>query len=192
MKKPLRGVVVEYKGGRHARKMNKSNALWGNIDLKAIAEDVQEDIGLPMDPATLNTNAPERTAAPVDGVAASEEHPAEPLAPVPAPRILEAISRPLTVAALSEMLPAKPIEASASRQKPKTVSRRRVKEIQTEQAPIVADTVTPRAEAIHIGGEIEVLEAENAALKRQLMEKLRSENAQLAKMLIRFGRRRQS
>ena len=147
MKKPLRGVVVEYKGGRHARKMNKPNALWGNIDLKAIAKDVQEDIGLPMDPATLNTNAPENIPAPVDKVAASEAQPVEPVAPAPAPSILEVVSRPLTVSALSEILPAKPTEASVSRQKPKTVSRRRVKKIQTEQALWAALQMQPLHQA---------------------------------------------
>ena len=189
MKNPLRGVVVEYKGGRHARKRSKPNNLWGNIDLKAIAEDVQDDISLLSSQVASKINAPENTAAPVDKVAAYEE----PLAPAPAPRILEVVSQPLTVSALSEILPAKPTEPVPPKHQPKIVSQpRRARKSQPEQAPIVADTVTPRAEAIHIGGEIEVLEAENAALKRQLMEKLRSENAQLAKMLIRFGRRRQS
>ena len=187
MKNPLRGVVVEYKGGRHARKRNKPNNLWGNIDLKAIAEGVQDDVSLPSNQVASEINASD--AAPVDEVAAYEE----PLAPAPAPRILEVVSQPLTVSALSEILPAKPTEPVPPKHQPKIVSQpRRARKSQPEQAPIVADTVTPRAEAIHIGDEIETLEAENAALKRQLMEKLRSENAQLAKMLIRFGRRRQS
>lgn len=118
MKKRLRGVVVEYKGGRHARKVNKPNALWGNIDLKAIAEGVQEDTSLPGNMPAFGINARDNAAAPVDG-AASQVSPAGPL-PSPAafaPRILETVSTPLPVQ-LPVVLPATPAEPVVSATSP--------------------------------------------------------------------------
>ncbi len=42
MKKVQRSFVIEYKSGR--RKTDpKSNSIWGNMDLKSVARDVQED-----------------------------------------------------------------------------------------------------------------------------------------------------
>ncbi|MEL4073549.1 hypothetical protein WKW50_26040, partial [Ochrobactrum sp. GPK 3] len=45
MKNPIRNVVVEYKN-RRARK--SGNALWGNLDLKSIAREVEEDAKAPI------------------------------------------------------------------------------------------------------------------------------------------------
>ena len=211
MKKPLRGVVVEYKGSRRTRKMNKPNALWGNIDLKAIAEDVQEDISLLGNQAAFEVNTSDNAAVPTEE-AASQVPPADSL-PSPgasAPRILETISTPLP-----EVLPTTPTSGDreytaksssppiqsgkqTSSREERLVPKRRRKSAaprpvnKAEPQQPATTLFTPLATTVSIGDEIEALEAENAALKRQLMEKLRSENAQLAKMLIRFSQRRQS
>ena len=212
MKKPLRSVVVEYKGGRRTRKMNKPNALWGNIDLKAIAEDVQEDISLPGNKTAFGANTRDNAAVPMEEEAASQV-PAAPPPPSPvasAPRILETISTPSP-----EVLPTTPTRSDredtaksssppiqsgkqTSSREERLVPKRRRKSAaprpvnKAEPQQPATTLFTPLATTVSIGDEIEALEAENAALKRQLMEKLRSENAQLAKMLMRFSQRRQS
>jgi len=119
MKKRLRGVVVEYKGGRHARKMNKPNALWGNIDLKTMAEGMQEDISLPGNTAAFGINARDNAAVPTEEAAASQVPPAGslPSPPASAPRILETVSTPSPVQ-LPEVLPATPAEPVVSATRP--------------------------------------------------------------------------
>src|SRR5690606_19594960 len=87
MKNPLQGVIVEYKGGRRARKMNKPNALWGDIDLKAIAHKVGEEATLHADEAAPDVNVSQTAPATLT----AEPPPAEPI-----PASVEAL--PITIA----------------------------------------------------------------------------------------------
>ncbi|MGF9566895.1 hypothetical protein AAIH70_25650 [Neorhizobium sp. BT27B] len=41
MKKPLRSFVVEYKSGRRKVESKAPSSIWGNLDLKSVARDVE-------------------------------------------------------------------------------------------------------------------------------------------------------
>ncbi|PWL16573.1 hypothetical protein DKP76_16495 [Falsochrobactrum shanghaiense] len=184
MKNPLQGVIVEYKGGRRARSGNKPNALWGNIDLKAIAREVEEDPTTPGEKVVSEITVSE--TAPVTLTA--ELPPAEPVpASVEAPpiTIAEDTAKPATVDTLPAMPSSNPAARYASEPKQRAVRTRRAKKPRVEQ-PIDLPAI-PLSVAVPTGDEIEALQAENTALKHQLIEKLRHENNQLTKMLARVN-----
>lgn len=178
MKNPLQGVIVEYKGGRRARKMNKPNALWGDIDLKAIAHKVGEEATLHADEAAPDVNVSQTAPATLT----AEPPPAE---PIPASvealpiTIAEDTAKPSTVDTLPAMPSSNPAAPYASEPKQRAVRAHRAKKSRVEQPTI------PLSVAVPTGDEIEALQAENTALKHQLIEKLRRENTQLARMLER-------
>lgn len=182
MKNPLQGVIVEYKGARRARNMTKPNALWGNIDLKTIAREVESD-------SRLTGNETVSEVEPSDATTAvlTMASPAEPVPSVADPASVAA--KDATKPSETDPLPARHLseksKPSRSGGKRETVRAPRVKKTSVKQQAVVA--ALPLPVAVPIGDEIIALEAENAALKHQLIEKLRRENAQLIHMLKRVN-----
>ncbi|NKC04748.1 hypothetical protein HED55_20690 [Ochrobactrum haematophilum] len=116
MKNPIRNVVVEYKN-RRARK--SGNALWGNLDLKSIAREVEEDTKAPTsaDPVTpAASQAGNEPAAPVHAPTPQIEAKTEPkilIADIPEPVATKASiassepEAPVTAEATVSPIPAK-------------------------------------------------------------------------------------
>jgi hypothetical protein len=181
MKNPIRNVVVEYKN-RRARK--SGNALWGNLDLKSIAREVEEDTKAPTSadqgtaPISQTDNEP---AAPVHASTPQIEAKTEPkilIADIPEP-----VATKASIASSEPEAPAT-VEATVSPTpaKKKVNARSRLKPIADKPAKAKP---APKALA-DILDELAALEAENIALKRQLAEKLNTENQQMRKMLVRI------
>ncbi|TMV01943.1 hypothetical protein [Brucella haematophila] len=181
MKNPIRNVVVEYKN-RRARK--SGNALWGNLDLKSIAREVEEDTKAPTSadqgtaPISQTDNEP---AAPIHASTPQVEAKTAPkilIANIPEPVATKASmaspepEAPATAEATVSPTPAKKKVNPSSRLKPIAD-----KPVKAKPAPkIVADILD----------ELAALEAENTALKRQLAQKLNTENQKMRKMLVRI------
>ncbi|SFB62479.1 hypothetical protein SAMN03159496_06037 [Rhizobium sp. NFR07] len=47
MKQPKRNFVIEYKSGRRRSAATQSSSIWGNLDLKSVAEAVEADLPKP-------------------------------------------------------------------------------------------------------------------------------------------------
>lgn len=172
MKNPLRSVIVEYKG-RRSRKMRKPNAIWGDLDLKAVARQVEEDI-LPVEISIPKTRSSQTILPAVKEVPPAESVPNIEVPTIVTPKTLDTPSVPEP--SFTEQLDG---ETEPLKSTPKRKARRA-----HEQPPIV-----PASHEISItNDELNALEAENAELKRQLMLRLQRENAQLAQMLARIKR----
>ncbi|TNV14189.1 hypothetical protein [Ochrobactrum teleogrylli] len=171
MKNPIRNVVVEYKN-RRARK--SGNSLWGNLDLKSIAREVDEDVKAPLAAEPSKPAIPQTGSKPAETI----QEPAPQGKSIVEPVILEAIAPQQE----TETLPAIAAPASATPERKKRNTRRHLKPIADK--PVKAKP-SPRAK-LDILDELQALEAENAALKRQLAEKLAAENQKMRKMLHRI------
>ena len=185
MKNPIRNVVVEYKNKR-ARKGPAS--LWGNLDLKSIARQVEADV--PQSPKeaqvqpdlskpierkaeTTTINAMSR-AEPV--TATVEEVSREPeLSNSDASKLEEAAST------IEEMQTANMAGNAAVTDKKPTVRRPVRKPVPQKQEAENRVVAEPDIQA-----ELSALEIENADLKRELAARLGTENRQLLKMLRRL------
>jgi hypothetical protein len=188
MKNPIRNVVVEYKNKR-ARKGSAS--LWGNLDLKSIARQVEADV--PQSPKeaqvqrdlskpierkaeTTTINAMSR-AEPV--TATVEEVPREPeLSNSDASKLEEAASP------IEEMQTANTAGNAAVRDKKPSVRRRVKKTVPHKREAANRVVAEPDIQA-----ELSALEIENADLKRELAARLGTENRQLFKMLRQLEQR---
>ncbi|WP_266031488.1 hypothetical protein [Brucella intermedia] len=184
MKNPIRNVVVEYKNKR-ARKGNVS--LWGNLDLKSIAREVEADAM--QTPVHMRADA--GLPGPDDNKVALEE-------PQIVPQIVtkEALKDARGDSAINaleaERVMIKPdptpkskiTEESVVGQKI-TTNRRGVK----KRMPQNGKTATRLIETTDIIAELSILEHENVSLKRELMAKLRAENENLNAMLERAEQR---
>jgi len=181
MKNPIRNVVVEYKNRRARR---GGNSLWGNLDLKSIARDVEEDAKAP---------APVEQTQP-----AIAETSSEPVAKIlePTPQVEAIVEPKIGVADAPETITAEAEVAPQETQKPAaakatTSSARTRKKLNTPRRlkPLADKPVkvkpAPKA-AADILDELAALEAENVVLKRQLAEKLSIENKRMRKMLLRI------
>ena len=185
MKNPIRNVVVEYKNKR-ARKGPAS--LWGNLDLKSIARQVEADAPQsPMEaqaqpdlarPVERTTKIATIKAVPKKGpiIAKVEGAPREPeLSNSDAPEPEEALIA-------MEELQATNMEGNAVVREKKPSVRRRMKKSVPFKGE-VADRIVAESD---IQAELLALEIENADLKRELAARLRTENRQLHKMLLRL------
>ncbi|MFW7354573.1 MAG: hypothetical protein ACODTL_00835 [Brucella sp.] len=188
MKNPIRNVVVEYKNKR-ARKGPAS--LWGNLDLKSIARQVEADV--PQSPKeaqvqpdlskpierkaeTTTINAMSR-AEPV--TATVEEVSREPeLSNSDASKLEEAAST------IEEMQTANMAGNAAVTDKKPTVRRPVRKPVPQKQEAENRVVAEPDIQA-----ELSALEIENADLKRELAARLSTENRQLLRMLRRLEQR---
>ncbi|WP_152027372.1 hypothetical protein [Brucella pituitosa] len=168
MKNPVRNVVVEYKNRRTPK---NAAGLWGNIDLKAIADEVEIDLPVHTPPTIVvkpnEEPAGEFTSNPQsisEDVQAGQE----------------AIDLPPDIIGIDENVQNLVPDAIAKAPKPdKPVPIKTVKSVRAKKLPPVALQPTTFAD------ELKILEAENAALKKQLLMKLSAENRKLRNMLAR-------
>ncbi|KAB2724329.1 hypothetical protein [Brucella intermedia] len=179
MKNPVRNVVVEYKNKR-ARKGNFS--IWGNIDLKSIAREVEADA----------TQAPVCVPA-VSDLPALPDNKAEVFdqkdlpQTVPASGAVEVGRKPVAADVVET---ASGVLASDREQEPENAAQINVRQknpsIQRgSKNRVLQKTKTAYriASTIDIHAELSFLEQENASLRRELIAKLRAENANLYAML---------
>lgn len=185
MKNPIRNVVVEYKNKR-ARKGSAS--LWGNLDLKSIARQVEADAPeSPMDAQVQpDLSMPiERNTETTTIKAISQAEP-----------VIEQIEEALNEPKLSNMDASIPEEASLTREELQTanmVADAIVREKKPSVRRRMKKSVGQKQEAANrmvaepdIQAELSALEIENADLKRELAARLGAENRQLLKMLRRL------
>ncbi|WP_143132869.1 hypothetical protein [Brucella cytisi] len=180
MKNPNRHVVVEYKN-RRSRKA--TNALWGTMDLKSIASDIESEL-------PPSSDAP----AQLDVLTDTASHA---VARAPEPE-LQADTEEVTASGQNVLpgsqndfpgdqghtgpdAPERPDEAispsETTSRKPLTKKRRNRDRAETTiQSDILRELAT--------------LEKENAELKQELIISLRAENDQLKLMLLRLAKRR--
>ncbi|MFK3668309.1 hypothetical protein ACI2JN_24030 [Ochrobactrum teleogrylli] len=188
MKNPIRNVVVEYKNKR-ARKGSAS--LWGNLDLKSIARQVEADAPeSPMD-AQVQPDLSQPIERKTETTTIKAISQAEPVIE----KVEEALSEPqlltLDVSKLEETT--SPIEemqtantaGNAAVTKKKPPVRRPV----TKTVPQKRETANRVVAESDIQAELSALEIENANLKRELAARLSTENRQLRKMLRQFEQR---
>lgn len=181
MKNPVRNVVVEYKNKR-ARKGNVS--LWGDLDLKSIARQVEADtlqatmdacaefdLPEPRDNRTevIDPNVVQKTAPSIETIEAKRE-----------PSVVD-VAEPERAIIVSD--PVQKLEIVV-RQKNRSVLRGGKKAVSQK-----TNTVTCSVATTDIRAELLYLEQENASLKRELIARLRAENANLCAMLERAEQR---
>ena len=185
MKNPIRNVVVEYKNKR-ARKGPAS--LWGNLDLKSIARQVKADgVQSPVE-AQARPDLPkpiERKTGITTIKAVSQMEPV--IAKVEdAPRERKLSDSDASVpeevlAAMEELQTANMAGNAVVREKKPSVRRRMKKSVLFKREAANRIVAEPDIQA-----ELTALEVENADLKRDLAARLRMENRQLHKMLLRL------
>ncbi|MBR7653783.1 hypothetical protein KCX83_15800 [Brucella oryzae] len=179
MKNPIRNVVVEYKNKR-ARKGSAS--LWGNLDLKSIARQVETDA--PQSPLDAQVEPDlsqpiERKAEATTIKAVSQTEP-----------VLEQLEDALSEPELLNIDASKLEEAASKIEKMQTANTAGNAAVR-DKKPAVRRPVKQQA-AIRvfaepdIQAELSALKIENAELKRELAARLATENRQLLKMLQRL------
>lgn len=185
MKNPNRNIVVEYKNKR-ARK--GSSSLWGNLDLKSIARQVEVDA--PQSPVEVRAqpDLPKPIERRTENATTKVVEHAEP--------VIEQVEEALSEPELSNMGASKPEEASLAweeqqtanmvensvvREKKPSVRRCMKKSAPQKQRAAIRVFAEPDIQA-----ELLALEIENAELKRELAARLATENRQLLKMLQRL------
>lgn len=181
MKNPVRNVVVEYKNKR-ARKGNAS--LWGNLDLKSIAREVEADtLQAPMDvraeadlPALpdnkARVNNPNVVPQIVTATAAIED--------VGKPFVVDALEPERAMMEPSPVQKPEVTEEIGVKQKTRTSGRGVRKGVSQKTR-----TATRLVATTDIRAELSFLEQENGSLKHELIAKLRTENENLSAMLER-------
>ncbi|MFQ6186230.1 hypothetical protein ACLMJV_30485 [Sinorhizobium meliloti] len=195
MKTPQRRFVVEFKSGRRLPKA-RSNSIWGDTDLKALAREVEGTTS-----HLFNSNV--AAEMPDSG----ETAPADPINAEPAKERAEAVAIPFSNSAQVEISkhheadhPAEAVvqvQESPPAPQPRTTStdtpRKRAK-----RAPAQTIALNPkvghdnrRAQTGAVDDpisldELATLDADNKRLKRLLAEQLRAQNLWLKKMLERF------
>ena len=172
MKHPTRNVIVEYKG-RRAR--TNSNSMWGNLDLKSIARQIEDDSELGASEAQ-NVDKQSSSSLSVDQVKAEE----------PVDLELEQSASTESLSAEDE----KPVDHVDKPNKPlnlrsqkKPSGNRGVKKIARQQR---VDLPLPSSASRPDAAVLQSLHAENIHLKNLMIAKLRSENEKLKTMLAKF------
>jgi len=188
MKNPVRNVVVEYKNKR-ARKGNIS--LWGDLDLKSIAREVEADTPqAPMDlrakfchPEPIDNKAEIKSL----DVGLQTATATEKIDDAPLERELSVISAPEPEKAIIPPNPAQKPEITGdiiitrnNRSVRRDVRKAMPQKVKKARHPVVETDI--RAALLF-------LENENASLKRELIDKLRLENENLFGMLKRAEQR---
>lgn len=167
--------VVEYKSSRRLAKTQPSS-IWGNLDLKSVARQVEADHGIPAGvPAEFIPLPREETAAETARAdqlpgrsAVSSEAQSGPVATEQSVPLEQPVTKQRAAGKAAKGMEPKPLPRGA-RGKP-----------QVKQAPPASlqQDVLP--------DELAVLEAENRQLKLLMIERLRKENSILGSMLARF------
>ncbi|UVV70784.1 hypothetical protein [Brucella anthropi] len=188
MKNPIRNVVVEYKNKRAHK---GSASLWGNLDLKSIARQVeadepqspmdaqvQRDLSKPIERNTETTTIKAISQAePV--IEQVEEALSEPQLLNPDASIPEEAS-----VAMEELQTANTTGNAAVREKKPSFRRPGKKTVSQKR-----ETTNRLIAEPDIQAELSALEIENADLKRELAARLGIENRQLLEMLRRLEQR---
>ena len=201
MRTPQRGFVVEFKSGRRQSKV-RTNSIWGDTDLKAVAREVDDTVSHPFG-SHQATGTPDAggdiVADPINAGAADERVgdldvapaliPATDDAELSVPKQQQTDHRAVdAVVHVEESQPASQPPASSGR-----VARKRAKRVSTAANAKIStgvqdDQSTPSTtlEDPVSFDEVAALEAENKRLKRLLAKQLHTENLQLRKMLERL------
>ncbi|EUB98521.1 hypothetical protein PMI07_004802 [Rhizobium sp. CF080] len=194
MRIPRRNFVVEYKTNRRQTKV-QSASIWGNVDLKAVARDLESESDLPKADARLFdfleqpvVGEPEAPTLDVQPVA---RHPDNPIAtPSPKDSDTEAATVAVPEAPRADAAPEQEPLVSALGPSSKSQARRRastrIHKGEMPTRPATPDDHLDTRERTGSEEELFALEAENRHLKRLMEEKLRAENDLLRSMLLRF------
>jgi len=185
MKNPNRNIVVEYKNKR-ARK--GSSSLWGNLDLKSIARQVEADASQSPMEVRAEADLPKPIERKTENAATKVVVHADPVIE----QVEEVLSEPElsnidasgpeeALIAMEELQTANMVADAIIREKKPSVRRRMKKSV-----PFKREAVSRIAAEPDIQAELSALEIENADLKRELAARLRMENRQLLKMLRRL------
>jgi hypothetical protein len=181
MKIQQRPFVVEVKSRRRALATPKS--IWGNMDLKAVALEAQDDA-----PHLFKVTEPPQAAVPdsaEDGVSetsngtAIESEFSNPTVPDDAIQRDRSDEEPLPSAT-------DPVEANVSLRLKRPKKRRRSADVHPIAAAPATGDIGSETD-IAPGDELSMLMAENGRLKEQLRERLIYENERLRKLLVRSG-----
>lgn len=188
MKNTIRNVVVEYKNKR-ARKTGTS--LWGSLDLKSIAREVEADASQSMSEVKLTPDLPEQAASKVEIKAVKPVPVAEPVFVNIAESPLITTSSDAEVSQLETtpgetVAPRMPelmeaVVVTAKKPSIRSGVRKVVPRKQSFQDQLVAEA--------DIQAELLSLEIENVNLKRELMAKLRAEKILLHAIARRLKQR---
>jgi hypothetical protein len=179
MKKPQRSFVVEYKSGRRKVDSKVPSSIWGNLDLKSVARDVEAVLPVQGEPS----KQPERPAP-------ATRAPAQ---PIPTSAGIDVIESPNLA---SSVLGAGSVEPNGNDQHDVGADavpaiRGRKSGAGTRRRRMPAGQPHPperrRTPADHSGepDDLEQLEKENRLLKTMLAAKLRQENSWLRERLRR-------
>lgn len=201
MKVPQRNFVVEFKSGRRQPKA-KTNSIWGDTDLKALARAVEEeashlfnstevpvtpDAGGDMVSRQVNAGAQSEHAGDVDvapealpsavaaGTEVQKQHEAERL-PDEAVALVEE-TQPVSGPQLTSRAASRK-RANHAHTRAIASSSKRHREDQNGLSATADDLISL--------DEVAALDAENKRLKRLLAEQLYAQNLQLKRMLERF------
>lgn len=198
MKKPQRSFVIEYKSGRRKADSGALTSIWGDLDLKSVARDVETALPAQISDAT-SMNASElmqRQEDVVETPAGTMEHrvsvshdigvvdPSDRSDPVPTDASgaadMDEASR--LVADATPALPAA-TELKRRRKQQATVSKARVPRVNRP----LPDLARPAAPVNDVDeDDLLQLEEENRLLKTLLTAKLRQENSWLRERLQRL------
>lgn len=205
MRQPKRNFVIEYKSGRRRSVNTQTSSIWGNLDLKSVAQAVETDMPTqsaepvgPVADASLGhsaqgivaeTNAPTKIIFPTDGEPAVER--ADPVTPMAHDTMIDG-EEPIGVNdakgsaeghATGEPTRSEPSVADNKRRSVRQAGagagRKPVNPIST--MPKLASF----SEADKELADLVQLEEENRQLRRLLVTKLRQENAWLSEQLQR-------
>lgn len=176
--------VVEYKSSRRLPKTQPSS-IWGNLDLKSVARQLEGDHGIPAGVPAEFIVLPGEETAPASSVKvlAAETARADRL-PGRSAVTSEAQSGPIateqSVPLEQPVTKQRAAGKAAKGMEPKPLARRARGKPQVKRAPPASlqQDVLP--------DELAVLEAENRQLKLLMIERLRKENSILQSMLARF------
>lgn len=193
MKKPQRSFVIEYKSGRRSSAVKQPSSIWGNLDLKSVARDVETVL-----PAERSDAAGSRadlvsrlqaTATPVDIAAPSAVQ--DDAVPIDRHALVEAcapsVASELKPSVETEKLDKSP-RAQPTKSKTKSLvtpqkiagkSQQSMKQIPHSSKPLLPTQVTEELD------DLLQLEEENRQLKRRLVARLRAENSWLRERLLR-------
>lgn len=177
MKNPIRNVVVEYKNKR-ARKGNVS--LWGDIDLKTIAREIEADTSEA--PAAADGPEPSQNRAELDDINLVKK--------------IEPIEDKREQSVQDAAVPPQAMNAPVTVQRPEIAERiivrrenRFPRRGEKKGVPWKTKMATRPVAMNDIHAELLLLEQENTSLKRALIAKLRAENDNLFAMIKRAEKR---
>jgi hypothetical protein len=190
VKRTQRSFAVEYKSGRRKNDA-KPNSIWGNMDLKSVARDVEEE-AMPFLPKSLEADELD------PDMSAPEENPPSPILTPPVATPTSAEETPAAQKKQRKPRAKKTVLATAAETASGGIDgrKRRGRKVSVSEGPVAAKRRAPKVtpEVDQIAEEVAAsagdemadllqLEAENQKLRKLLAEKLRAENADLRKKL---------